>query len=109
MIRVNPRQASLRPPEITSFQILAPVGVGWGRSPERTRAGNGNPGIVQGLDKDWQGIKPLVPPLLQHRARGNTRSYPIPLAPGVGDSPGTLEPSCAPCSSPRYSAPFTCS
>lgn len=61
MIRVNPRQASLRPPEITSFQILAPVGVGRGRSPERTRTGDG----TQGLWKDWtrtgKGSSPSCP------------------------------------------------
>lgn len=98
MIRVNPRQASLRPPEITSFQILAPVGVGWGRSPECTRTGNGNPGIAGGLDKDLQGIQPLLPPVLQDRARGSTCSHPTLLAPGMGESPGTSEPSCGPCS-----------
>lgn len=50
MIRVNPRQASLRPPEITSFQILAPVGVGWGWSPERAP---GQAMATRGLQKDW--------------------------------------------------------
>lgn len=49
MIRVNPRQASLRPPEITSFQILAPVGVGWGRA----QSAPGQAMATQGLQKAW--------------------------------------------------------
>ena len=50
MIRVNPRQASLRAPEITSFQILTSLRVGRGRA--RAQSTPGQAKAAQRLPKD---------------------------------------------------------
>lgn len=72
MIRVNPRQASLRAPEITSFQILTPVGVGRGRAGAQSA-----PGQVKGarrLPKNWPmtsvGSSPSCHRCQEGKARG---------------------------------------
>jgi len=52
MIRVNPRQAPLRAPEITAFPIPAPLGAGRGRAgAQRSGAGEGSHGRSTGEGK----------------------------------------------------------
>lgn len=98
MIRVNPRQASLRAPEIASFQILTPLGAGRGRAGAQS-----TPGQVKAAE-DQGGLQPVVPPLpgghSQRKGcspRGEPLPHPTPLSPGCqgvtrynGTSPSAL-------------------
>lgn len=117
MIRVNPRQASLRAPEITSFQILTPRegGQGQGRRPERTRASKGSPEIAKGPAEDQHGLQPRLPPLpggqSQRAAAQGDSLCPTPrlFRLGARESPGTTAPPQVPSSAPGCSALSTCS
>lgn len=121
MIRVNPRQASLRAPEITSPPSLTPLGAGRDKAGAQSTPGQAK--AAQRLPKDQLrtkgpaknlcGLQLLLPQLLGGQSqrllpkgRGFAPSHTSHL--GARESPGTtMAPPQEPCSAPGHSALLT--